>query len=74
MGSSLDVAIVGDGPSFVPLPEPEGEEGRMQPSLEEVRSLASTGTYRRIPVKRELYADGFTTIEATRASSASSTG
>lgn len=39
----------------------------MYPSLEEVRELAATGKYRRIPVKRELYSDGFTTIEATRA-------
>lgn len=39
----------------------------MYPSVDEVRKLAATGHYRRIPVKRELYADGFTTIEATRA-------
>ncbi|MGN0056386.1 MAG: anthranilate synthase component I family protein [Atopobiaceae bacterium] len=39
----------------------------MYPSVDEVRKLAATGHYRRVPVKRELYADGFTTIEATRA-------
>lgn len=38
----------------------------MYPSLDEVRRIAATGEFRRIPVKRELYADGFTTIEVTR--------
>ena len=37
------------------------------PSLQEVHELARSGEYRRIPVKRELYADGFTTIEVMRA-------
>lgn len=39
----------------------------MTPTLEEVRALAADGTYKRIPVKRELFADRFTTIEAMRA-------
>ena len=37
------------------------------PTLDEVRAIAAGGEYRRIPVKRELYADRFTTIEAMRA-------
>ncbi len=44
----------------------------MEPSLEEVRTLAATGEYRRIPVKRELLADRFTTIEAMRSVRAAS--
>lgn len=36
------------------------------PSLEDVRDLAAHG-YRRVPVKRELYADSFTTVEVLRA-------
>ncbi len=39
----------------------------LQPSLEEVRALASGEGIRRVPVKRELYADRLTTIEAMRA-------
>lgn len=39
----------------------------MQPSLEEAKRIARSGPYRRIPVKRELYADRITTIEAMRA-------
>ncbi len=39
----------------------------LQPSLEEVRRLAGLEDIRRIPVKRELYADRITTIEAMRA-------
>ncbi len=38
----------------------------MTPSIEEVRQIASEGTYKRIPVKRDLYADRFTTVEAMR--------
>lgn len=43
-------------------PEPKG----ITPSLEEVRALAATGEYRRVPVMRELFSDRFTTIEAMR--------
>ena len=39
----------------------------MSPTLNEVRELLASGTYRRVPVMRELYADAFTTIEAMRA-------
>lgn len=42
------------------------------PTLDEVRAIAEEGVYRRIPVKRELYADRFTTIEAMRAVRATS--
>lgn len=38
----------------------------IRPSIEEVRALAKTGVYRRIPVMRELLADRLTTIEAMR--------
>ena len=44
----------------------------MKPSLEEVRELFASNTYRRVPVMRELYADGFTTIEVLRALRAAS--
>lgn len=37
------------------------------PTLQEVRELAAAGSYKRIPVKRELFADRFTTVEAMRA-------
>ena len=35
----------------------------MYPSLEEVKSIAALGEYRRIPVCRELYADRYTPVE-----------
>ncbi|WP_434309019.1 anthranilate synthase component I [Hominifimenecus sp. rT4P-3] len=38
----------------------------MQFGLEEVRKIASTGDYKRIPIYRELYADRFTPIEVMR--------
>ena len=38
----------------------------MYPSLEEVRRIAERGEYERIPVRREILSDGFTTIEAVR--------
>jgi anthranilate synthase component 1 len=38
----------------------------MYPSLEDVKALAASGDYRRIPVSRELYADRFTPIEVMR--------
>ena len=41
-------------------------EPAMAPSLDEVRELAASGEWRRIPVKRELFADRFTTIEVMR--------
>ncbi len=37
------------------------------PTLEEVRAIAQKGSYRRVPVKREIYADAFTTVEVLRA-------
>lgn len=40
------------------------------PTLEAVRDLAATGSYRRIPLKRDILADRITTIEAYRALSA----
>lgn len=44
----------------------------LQPSLEEVRALAAQPGIRRVPVKRELFADRITTIEAMRALRAAS--
>ncbi|MGI6216686.1 MAG: anthranilate synthase component I family protein [Coriobacteriales bacterium] len=38
----------------------------MEPTIEQVRQIAKEGGYKRVPVKRELYADRFTTIEAMR--------
>ena len=42
------------------------EEKVMYPSLEEVKNIASSGKYRRIPVSRELYADRYTPVEVLR--------
>lgn len=36
------------------------------PSREEVRAIARRGGYRRVPVRRELFADAFTTIQVLR--------
>ena len=44
----------------------------ISPSLAEVKAIAASGDYRRIPVKRELFSDRFTTIEAMRRVRASS--
>lgn len=38
----------------------------MYPTLEEVRALARSGDYRRVPVCRELYADRYTPVEVMR--------
>ena len=38
----------------------------MYPTLEEVKRLAASGRYRRIPVCRRLYADRFTPVEVMR--------
>ena len=38
----------------------------MYPELEEVKALAGSGEYGRIPVCRELYADRFTPVEVMR--------
>lgn len=38
----------------------------MYPSLEEVRRIAASGDYRRIPVSRELLSDRFTPVEVMR--------
>ena len=38
----------------------------MYPSFEEITQLAAQGTYRRIPVCRELYADRYTPVEVMR--------
>ncbi len=67
-------------------PEPSGQPGqaeqnakstqenplRLEPSLEEVHAIAQQQKCRRIPVKRELYADFITPIEAMRALRAAS--
>lgn len=42
------------------------------PTLDEVRALAATGRYRRVPVTRELFADRFTPVEALRSFRATS--
>lgn len=39
----------------------------MEPTLEQVRTIAKEGDYRRIPVKKELFADHITPTEALRA-------
>ncbi len=44
----------------------------MEPTLENIRSLAQAGGYRRIPIKRDLLADFITPIEAMRALRAAS--
>ena len=38
----------------------------MNPTLDEVRKIAQTGLYKRIPVCRELYADRYTPVEVMR--------
>ena len=38
----------------------------MYPTLEEAKVFAASGSYRRIPVSMELFADGFTPIEVIR--------
>ena len=38
----------------------------MYPTLEEAKTIAATGPYRRIPVSCELFSDGFTPIEVMR--------
>lgn len=38
----------------------------MYPTLEDVRALARSGDYRRVPVCRELYADRYTPVEVMR--------
>jgi len=44
----------------------------LEPSLEQVRAIATSGSYRCVPVKRELMADRITVIEAFRALSTES--
>lgn len=39
----------------------------MEPTLEQIRTIAKEGDYRRIPVKKELFADHITLTEALRA-------
>lgn len=39
----------------------------MYPELEEVKAIARSGEYKRIPICRELYADRFTPVEVMRA-------
>lgn len=60
------------GTGFI-MPGPSRPKGgklmalpQVTPSLGHVRDLAAKG-YRRVPVKRELYADSFTTVEVLRA-------
>lgn len=38
----------------------------MYPSLEEVKTIASTGTYKRIPICKEILSDRYTPVEVTR--------
>lgn len=38
----------------------------ISPTLDEARAIAASGAYRRIPVKRELFADRFTPVEILR--------
>ena len=38
----------------------------MYPTLEQVRTIAASGDYRRIPVSREVLADRFTPVEVMR--------
>lgn len=45
----------------------------MQNTLEHLRTLAQSGDYRRIPIKRDLLADFITPIEALRVLRAAST-
>ncbi len=40
--------------------------GDAYPALPELAAIAASGPYRRVPVKRELMADAFTTVEALR--------
>ena len=42
------------------------EKTGLTPSVAEVERIASAGEYRRVPVRRELLADQFTTIEVMR--------
>ena len=44
----------------------------MYPTLEQAKSLAASGDYRRIPVSRELMADRFTPVEIMRTLKAAS--
>jgi len=44
----------------------------MYPDFEEVKKLAATGEYKRIPVMTEMYADAFTPVEVLRKLSAAS--
>lgn len=39
----------------------------MEPTLEQIRTIAKEGDYRRIPIKKELFADHITPTEALRA-------
>lgn len=39
----------------------------MEPTLEQIRTIAKEGDYRRVPVKKELFADHITPTEALRA-------
>ncbi len=47
-------------------------ESNLAPSLDEVRALAASGDFKRVPVKRELLSDRITPIEAMRALRAAS--
>lgn len=50
----------------------EGEGFSVEPSLDGVRALAASGSYRRIPIKQELLSDRITPIEAMRRARAAS--
>ena len=38
----------------------------MYPTFDEIREMAAAGTYKRIPVCKELYADSYTPVEMMR--------
>ena len=38
----------------------------MYPTLEDLKKIAESGSYRRIPVAREVYSDRFTPVEVMR--------
>ena len=46
--------------------KPPDKGGFMYPTREEVKKLAASGKYKRIPVCREIYADEFTPVQVMR--------
>lgn len=69
-GPSLDATTSGRVFCVHPFPHRKGAgmiPTAISPTLDETRRLLRDGTYRRVPVMCELYADSFTTIEVLRA-------